>query len=71
MEITTIGVRRNKITVTLKNITFVTREELLKSFTEKEADELIALIVKKGKLTKGDFLRESQLSKAKATGLTK
>ena len=56
----------------MKNINIVSREELLKSLTEKEADELIALIVeKKGRLTKDDFLRESQLSKTKATGLTK
>ena len=46
-EITTIGVRRNKTTLSMKNINFVTREELLKSLTEKEADELIALIVEK------------------------
>ena len=40
--------------------------------TEKEANELIALIVeKKCRLTKDDFLRESQLSKTKAAGLTK
>ena len=56
----------------MNNISFVTREKLLKSLTEKEADELIALIArKKIRLTNDDFLRESQLSKSKATGLTK
>ena len=56
----------------MANINLATKDDLVKILTEQEAEELVQLITeKRGRLTKDEFLKQTNLSKTKAIGITK